>query len=623
MNINKLIIILILLSLILSFPISILARDRIGVDIPFQITNQYPERKHQITDGQFLLYTYEILLNRQPDDAGGLLWIKQLDNGTSRLDIFKAFMESAEFNTMTGLNDDGNYLTRLYQYMYKRTPDSAGYQANLNALKSWESQMAREAAWYQLFTTFLSYPEFENVNCTNQIYSYGTKLISNAPSLEDLFTGAAKFQPLSQAEKINLDFSGTEVSGIWDQKLPIIKSENGSVYTGFSRGYLNNDTFDIFILTSNDGISFNQAKRIFNDRNNSMSLYDPHISIDYSFCPQRYVMTMECAGLCISESSTPEYSWSWSKPKPIVNAGKFNNRYLFASTGTSITDIDGKRYVYWTVLDDGPNWFETPSHQRLSDDGDESTYTKGSEMSRADWTSNPDGGTTLMKTEQNVHCNSSWDCNNKDKQDIKYESGNYYIAYNGANYYRCVRPDADRLNGYKSDWGLSLARSKSPLGNFDADRLGKLIDSENKETCGISYPLINEINGELYLYYAYYPNVGGNITVRSKLVWNSPTPTVTSIPPYPTSIPPTLTNNPSPTSPAIATAPAGPTAAPILGDISGPSGIPDGKVDIYDYNQLISEFGKRGANGWIKSDLEVDGVIDIFDYNILVGNFGK
>ncbi len=57
-----------------------------------------------------------------------------------------------------------------------------------------------------------------------------------------------------------------------------------------------------------------------------------------------------------------------------------------------------------------------------------------------------------------------------------------------------------------------------------------------------------------------------------------------------------------------------PSSGNILGDVNH-----DGKVDINDYNQLVSDFGKTNTS----SDINNDGKVDIFDYNILVGNFGK
>lgn len=48
----------------------------------------------------------------------------------------------------------------------------------------------------------------------------------------------------------------------------------------------------------------------------------------------------------------------------------------------------------------------------------------------------------------------------------------------------------------------------------------------------------------------------------------------------------------------------------------------DGKVDIFDYNILIGDFGKsNGAPGFVKGDINKDGKVDIFDYNQLITHF--
>lgn len=47
----------------------------------------------------------------------------------------------------------------------------------------------------------------------------------------------------------------------------------------------------------------------------------------------------------------------------------------------------------------------------------------------------------------------------------------------------------------------------------------------------------------------------------------------------------------------------------------------DGKIDIYDYNLLVANFGKTGSN--ITGDIDHNGRVDIYDYNELVANFGK
>lgn len=62
---------------------------------------------------------------------------------------------------------------------------------------------------------------------------------------------------------------------------------------------------------------------------------------------------------------------------------------------------------------------------------------------------------------------------------------------------------------------------------------------------------------------------------------------------------------------------ASPSPSPVKpGDIDG-----NGKVDIFDYNILLTNFGKTGTG--IQGDIDNSGKVDIFDYNILLTNFGK
>jgi hypothetical protein len=70
---------------------------------------------------------------------------------------------------------------------------------------------------------------------------------------------------------------------------------------------------------------------------------------------------------------------------------------------------------------------------------------------------------------------------------------------------------------------VGIARSQTAFGAEYADRLPieRGIHAERNDTCGISYPVLNVIDGELFIYYAYYPLAGGNRTMRARLV---PTP---------------------------------------------------------------------------------------------------
>jgi hypothetical protein len=62
-----------------------------------------------------------------------------------------------------------------------------------------------------------------------------------------------------------------------------------------------------------------------------------------------------------------------------------------------------------------------------------------------------------------------------------------------------------------------------------------------------------------------------------------------------------------------------PTPVPVIpGDLNG-----DGKVDFYDYNLFVGDYGKTGSPGFVPSDIDKNGKVDIFDYNLLVANYGK
>lgn len=45
------------------------------------------------------------------------------------------------------------------------------------------------------------------------------------------------------------------------------------------------------------------------------------------------------------------------------------------------------------------------------------------------------------------------------------------------------------------------------------------------------------------------------------------------------------------------------------------------QVDVFDFNQLVSQFGATGLN--VVSDINKDQIVNIFDFNILVQNFGR
>jgi hypothetical protein len=210
------------------------------------------------------------------------------------------------------------------------------------------------------------------------------------------------------------------------------------------------------------------------------------------------------------QSTTPGWTETWSTPFILVdgcggNAAGICQTAAAESASTGTTLIDGaSRYVAWTQVYDGVGANDPQAH----------TYSQAAAV--ASFTGyfgtvmqGTSAITTMLSAEPQPWCTSTWDCNNRDKQDWKREGSYYYAIYNGANYYRC--------NGA---WGVSVARSPTPVGAEYTDRLplARGIVAERQDTCGISYPVVNVVGGELFVYYAYYPTTGGNRTMRARLV---------------------------------------------------------------------------------------------------------
>jgi V8-like Glu-specific endopeptidase len=83
---------------------------------------------------------YKAAFNRDPQsgDKKGLgYWIKQLDDGTTPLDVANRFIDSNEFRTLYGTNPTNEqFLTKLYQNVLGRQPEATGYNWWLNELNT-------------------------------------------------------------------------------------------------------------------------------------------------------------------------------------------------------------------------------------------------------------------------------------------------------------------------------------------------------------------------------------------------------------------------------------------------------------------------------------------------------
>ena len=73
---------------------------------------------------------YKAAFDRTPDEVGLGYWIKTLDSGTNTLlKVSQGFINSPEFIKLNGVaSSNAIFITNLYKFVLKRTPDAAGYQ---------------------------------------------------------------------------------------------------------------------------------------------------------------------------------------------------------------------------------------------------------------------------------------------------------------------------------------------------------------------------------------------------------------------------------------------------------------------------------------------------------------
>ena len=172
--------------------------------------------------------------------------------------------------------------------------------------------------------------------------------------LHDLFDGNARLQSAAESAAISLNMPSA--IAMWDQKITLLPhpTSPGS-FISFTRAFIHQapDMFTVAMLTSSDGLSLTEAGVLWQPQPGH-TFYDPHVSIDNSVCPPRYVMSTECVGasgwasLCLSSSSSPHLPETWHYPAVFVDAVTSPARES-ASTGVSLTDCT-QRYVAWTQV---------------------------------------------------------------------------------------------------------------------------------------------------------------------------------------------------------------------------------------------------------------------------------
>lgn len=333
------------------------------------------------------------------------------------------------------------------------------------------------------------------------------------PGLTQLFAGNAHFNTAAP-ESVSLTFTTPQPS--WDQKkLSILKNHSDNKFYAFTRKFVTTDagvpdagpgaSWTIAVLRSGDeGRSFSEVQSGAGANGELFSLaphlqlYDPHISIDATQSPPLYVMVMECntdgeefladAGLewasaCVSTSTDPFNPLSWTAPRVLIDGCDTNAQAgctssVHHSASTPVTLMNGsEKLVSWTAVEDNSPYSRARS---------EGYYFWPMWRLGANWSY------VLMDATPQPFCTSWWDCNNRDKQDWKYEAGRYFLVYNGANYYRC---DQGR-------WGITIAQSTTgPFGQYGQLPF-PIFQSATPVGCNYSYPTLPAIEGAYYLYYS-------------------------------------------------------------------------------------------------------------------------
>ena len=91
---------------------------------------------------------YKAAFNRTPDEGGLGYWIGQMDLGKTLVEVSAGFINSDEFRASYGTSpSNGEFLTKVYNNVLGRDPDSGGYdwwvdQLANNPEKTWDKVMA-------------------------------------------------------------------------------------------------------------------------------------------------------------------------------------------------------------------------------------------------------------------------------------------------------------------------------------------------------------------------------------------------------------------------------------------------------------------------------------------------
>lgn len=457
-----------------------------GVHVPMPIAPRV-----DVGDADWVAVTYRVVLGREPDGGGLRSHVRQVRAAGRAVD-FASFVGSAELLGNPALTDPRAFARRLYEVILRRTPAEAEldfWVAHLGA----PDGAGGAPGWREALEGFLASPEYAQTTCHASYYTYGEPIARDAPLLADVATGAARIQSLAEsAHVVDVPIQDGSKLAFWRDpatgrrfafsrfstpapELPVRELLNVRIYelTSSSPPTIVQITGDLFDRADYAGFAW--------------WMMDPHLAIDESVCPRRYVLTMECDGsLCQSWSTTPLVSESWTPPVQVIAGSQAP--YRSASVGHAVFD-HARPYLSWTEVDNGMSNDVVEGGERATSSAIALPFGLYglAGLNVADL-----GHPTVLDAEADVDCTSSWDCNNKDAQDWKKEGAYFYLIYNGANYFGCDRGERNR-------WGVSVARSRTATGAYGDNAPPVLGDDDGR--CDLSYPMVHAQDGRLVVTY--------------------------------------------------------------------------------------------------------------------------
>ena len=142
-----------------------------GSDIAVGFIFSTEFKNRNVDNETYLKILYRSFFDREGDAGGISNWINKLNSGSSRAEILDGFLTSQEFLNLCStygikpnFNDVINFVTRFYQKVLNRNPDTAG-------LNNWVQHLTRGTkGGDDIAKGFISSAEFINRNVSNTKY---------------------------------------------------------------------------------------------------------------------------------------------------------------------------------------------------------------------------------------------------------------------------------------------------------------------------------------------------------------------------------------------------------------------------------------------------------------------